>query len=704
VKDESFTRDFCLSRQRGRREFHAFQNEKQKPENVRNPHFAKGMKINMAIKTAVIDNIIVPINGEKNLLELIRKANVELPTFCYHSEISVYGACRMCMVEVEGRGVLPACSTAVEENMVVRTSTKQIRDMRKMIIELMLASHDTDCTSCPKSGDCRLQKIAKQMGVNKIRFKQMKTVQPVDLSSDSIVRDPAKCILCGDCVRTCKEIQSVGALDFAYRGSDAKVITCFNKGIGEIECVNCGQCVKVCPVGALMPRYHINPVWDAIYDKSKTVVVQIAPSVRVALGEYFGHKPGTTTIGQIISALRRMGFDKVYDTNFGADLTVVEEGKEFLERYAKGENLPQFTSCCPAWVKFAEQYYPEMLPNLSTCRSPQQMFGSFAKDKLTKDLGIDRKDLVVVSIMPCTAKKFEANRDEFKEDGNPDVDYVITTKELALMIKESGIDFDNLELGSFDMPLGFSTGGGVIFGSSGGVSEAVLRFAADTLQKGSHQEFKQFRGNEKLKVSEIEIGDVKLRLAVVSGLSNARKLIDKIRRGEEHYDLIEVMACCGGCVNGGGQPITDDRTAVEKRAKGLYDNDKMLPLHISSENPYIQQAYNEELTPKKAHHLLHTTYENRRRILQDDFLINPAENKTVSLTICFGTSCYLRGAQTLYTRLMEHIREKGLESKVEFNASFCGKQCKKGPVVTINGNTIEHCTFEMAVEEIEKHV
>ncbi|MDR1630843.1 MAG: [FeFe] hydrogenase, group A [Oscillospiraceae bacterium] len=658
----------------------------------------------MAIKTAVIDNIIVPINGEKNLLELIRKANVELPTFCYHSEISVYGACRMCMVEVEGRGVLPACSTAVEENMVVRTSTKQIRDMRKMIIELMLASHDTDCTSCPKSGDCRLQKIAKQMGVNKIRFKQMKTVQPVDLSSDSIVRDPAKCILCGDCVRTCKEIQSVGALDFAYRGSDAKVITCFNKGIGEIECVNCGQCVKVCPVGALMPRYHINPVWDAIYDKSKTVVVQIAPSVRVALGEYFGHKPGTTTIGQIISALRRMGFDKVYDTNFGADLTVVEEGKEFLERYAKGENLPQFTSCCPAWVKFAEQYYPEMLPNLSTCRSPQQMFGSFAKDKLTKDLGIDRKDLVVVSIMPCTAKKFEANRDEFKEDGNPDVDYVITTKELALMIKESGIDFDNLELGSFDMPLGFSTGGGVIFGSSGGVSEAVLRFAADTLQKGSHQEFKQFRGNEKLKVSEIEIGDVKLRLAVVSGLSNARKLIDKIRRGEEHYDLIEVMACCGGCVNGGGQPITDDRTAVEKRAKGLYDNDKMLPLHISSENPYIQQAYNEELTPKKAHHLLHTTYENRRRILQDDFLINPAENKTVSLTICFGTSCYLRGAQTLYTRLMEHIREKGLESKVEFNASFCGKQCKKGPVVTINGNTIEHCTFEMAVEEIEKHV
>lgn len=658
----------------------------------------------MAIKTAVIDNILVPINGEKNLLELIRNANVELPTFCYHSEISVYGACRMCMVDIEGRGVVPACSTAAEDGMVVRTSTKQIRSMRKMIIELMLASHEKDCTSCPKSGDCRLQRIAKQMGVDKIRFKQMNTVQPLDLSSESIIRDPAKCILCGDCVRTCNEIQSVGALDFAYRGADAKVVTCFNKGIGEIECVNCGQCVKVCPVGALMPRYHINEVWDAIYDKSKTVIVQIAPAVRVALGEYFGHKPGTTTIGQIISALRRIGFDQVYDTSFGADLTVMEEGKEFLERYKKGENLPQFTSCCPAWVKFAEQYYPEMLPNISTCRSPQQMFGSYAKDKLSKDLGISREDLVVVSIMPCTAKKFEANRDEFKVDDNPDVDYVITTKELSLMIKESGIDFENLELGSFDMPFGFSTGAGVIFGASGGVSEAVLRFAADSLEKGAQQEFRQFRGGEKLKVSEIEIGDVKLRLAVVSGLANARELIDKVRKGEEHYDLIEVMACCGGCVNGGGQPITEDRDAIAKRAKGLFDNDKMLQFHISSQNPYIQQAYNEELTSKKAHNLLHTTYENRRRIIQDDFLINEADDKRAELTICFGTSCYLRGAQDLYIKLMEYLRERDLEKSVEFSASFCGKQCKKGPVLTVNGKSLEHCSFEMAVAEIEKHI
>ncbi len=656
----------------------------------------------MPMKTVVIDNMPVVYEGEKNLLELIRKANIKLPTFCYHSEISVYGACRMCMVEVDGRGLVPACSTAVEENMVVHTSTQQIRDMRKMIIELMLANHDSNCTSCPKSGDCQLQKVAKQMGIDKIRFKKVNTVQPVDMSSDAIVRDPGKCILCGDCVRTCNEIQSVGALDFAFRGSDAKVVTCFNKGMGEIECVNCGQCIKACPVGALMPKYQIKEVWQALHNKEKTVVVQIAPAVRVALGEYFGNKPGTTTIGQIISALRRMGFDQVFDTSFGADLTVIEEGREFLERRAKGENLPLFTSCCPAWVKFAEQYYPEMLSNLSSCRSPQQMFGSYCKERLPKELQIPRENLVVVSIMPCTAKKFEANRDEFKVNGNPDVDYVITTSELALMIQESGIDFNNLELGSFDMPLGFSTGGGVIFGSSGGVSEAVLRFAADTLEKGVTQDFKQFRGNNSTTVSEIEIGGQTLRLAVVSGLANARALIDQIRNGEAAFDLVEVMACCGGCTNGGGQPVSSDRTAAAQRAKGLFDNDKMLQFHISSENPYIQQIYHDEMNPEHAHKLLHTSYENRRRILQDDFLLNQANNKKVSLSICFGTSCYLRGSQKLYTQLIDYIRQHNLDQEVEFSASFCGKQCKKGPVVVVNGKTLEHCDLDLAVAEITK--
>jgi len=656
----------------------------------------------MKNQSVIIDRTMVLVEGERNLLELCRKAGIELPTFCYHSEISVYGACRMCMVEVEGKGIVPACSTKAQDGMVIHTNTKQIRNMRKMIIELMLASHDQNCTTCPKSGDCRLQAIAKQLDVTNVRFKKMGRDEPKDFSSLAILRDPSKCILCGDCVRVCEEIQSVGALGFAYRGAKAHVGTCFNKGIGDIECVGCGQCVKVCPVGALTPKHQINNVWDAIYDKSKTVVVQVAPSVRVALGEYFGKDPGALNIGRIITALRRMGFDRVYDTCFGADFTVTEEGKEFLERRKNGENLPMFTSCCPAWVKFAEQYYPDFLSNLSTCRSPQAMFGSLCKEFLTAEMNIPRENLVVVSVMPCTAKKFEANRSEFKKNGNPDVDYVITSNELALMMKESGVDFDKLELGSFDMPFGFSTGGAVIFGSSGGVSEAVLRFAAETLEKGSAQEFKQLRGENGIKTSEIVVGGESLRLAVVSGLANARKLIDRIRSGEVHYDLVEVMACGGGCVNGGGQPITGDRAAVTKRAKGLYDNDKMLQFHVSSENPYLQQIYAEKLNHEKAHELLHTMFENRKRITQEDFVLGESSGeKALSLEICFGTSCFLRGAQGLYKDLMNYIRENQLEDTIEFKAVFCGKHCKKGPVLNVNGKLLERCTFDNAKKEIQ---
>jgi len=657
----------------------------------------------MKNQTVIIDRLAVPIEGETNLLELCRKSGIELPTFCYHSEISVYGACRMCMVEVEGRGILPACSTKPEDGMVVQTNTKKIRNMRRMIIELMLASHESECTICPKSGDCRLQAIAKQLGVKEVRFKQMNRVEPTDYSSLSVLRNQSKCILCGDCVRVCEEIQSVGALGFAYRGIKAQVGTCFHQGLGNVECVGCGQCIKVCPVGALTPKYQINEVVEAIYDKSKTVVVQIAPAVRVAIGEHFGKEPGTLTIGHIITALRRMGFDKVYDTCFGADFTVVEEGKEFLERRKNGENLPMFTSCCPAWVKFAEQYYPDFISHLSTCKSPQQMFGSLCKDLLTKELGIPRENLVVVSIMPCTAKKFEANRDEFKTNGNPDIDFVITSEELALMIKESGIEFSRLEPGSFDMPFGFSTGGAVIFGSSGGVSEAVLRFAADTLEKGSAKEYKQLRGEDGVKTTEITLGNITITLAVVSGLANARRLIDRIRKGEVHYDLIEVMACSGGCVNGGGQPITGDRTAVAKRAKGLYDNDKMMQFHISSENPYLQQIYAKSLPHEKAHELLHTGYENRRRITTEDFMLGESTaEKALSLEICFGTSCFLRGSQQLYKDVMGYLRENGLEEKTDFKANFCGKHCKKGPVMSVNGKMLEKCTFDTAKTEIEK--
>jgi len=657
----------------------------------------------MKNQTVIIDRVATTIEGEKNLLELCRKSGIELPTFCYHSEISVYGACRMCMVEVEGRGILPACSTKPEDGMVVSTNTKKIRNMRKMIIELMLASHDKNCTTCHKSSDCRLQNIAKQLGVNEIRFKQMNRVEPLDSSSDAVLRDQSKCILCGDCVRVCEEIQSVGALGFSYRGIKAQVGTSFHKGLGTVECVGCGQCIKVCPVGALTPKFQINEVVEAIYDKTKTVVVQIAPAVRVALAEHFGKDPGTLSIGKMVTALRRMGFDRVYDTCFGADFTVVEEGKEFLQRRQNNGNFPMFTSCCPAWVKFAEQYYPDYLSNLSTCSSPMQMFGALCKELLPKELNIPRENLVVVSIMPCTAKKFEARRDEFKVNGNPNIDHVITTEELALMIKESGIDFAKLEPGSFDLPFGFFTGGAVIFGSSGGVAEAVLRFAADTLEKGSAKEFKQLRGEDGIKESEITIGKESLKLAVVSGLTNAKKLIDRIRKGEVHYDLIEVMACPGGCVNGGGQPITEDRTAVAKRAKGLYDNDKMLQFHVSSENPYLQQIYAKNLNPEEEHRLLHTHFENRRRITTEDFMLGQSSGeKALSLEICFGTSCFLRGSQQLYKDIMGYLRENELEEKTDIKANFCSKHCKKGPVLTINGKTIEQCTFELAKKEIEK--
>lgn len=657
-------------------------------------------------QTVTIDKMTVPIDGERNLLELVRKAKIDLPTFCYHSDMSVYGACRMCMVDVKGNGIVAACSTPPADGMVVNTNTKQLRDMRKMIVELMLANHDQNCTTCPKSGDCKLQKIARQMGIDKVRFQQVNQDKVRDLSSDAIIRDPGKCVLCGDCVRVCDEIQSVGVLDFADRGAEARVVACFDKGLGEVECVNCGQCVKVCPVGALIPKHQINEVWDALHDEDKYVVVQIAPAVRVALGEYFGYKPGTTTTGQIVTALRLMGFDQVFDTAFAADLTVIEEGNEFLERATKGENLPQFTSCCPAWVKFAEQYYPDMLPNLSSCRSPQQMFGSLMKDTLTKELNIPREKMVVVSIMPCTAKKFEANRPEFSVDGNKDVDYVLTTQELSLMIRERGLTFSQLEPGSFDMPYGFKTGAGVIFGSSGGVSEAVLRYAAEKLSngKGIQTGFVEISSGG-VRTLNVRMGDKDLRLAVVSGLGSARTLIDKIRKGEEYYDLVEVMACCGGCVNGGGQPITDEKMAVESRSRELFDNDKMLQFHSAHENPYVRELYEDGMTPEIAHHLLHTEYNNRKRIHAEEVSLSEGVGeKSLKLNICFGTSCFLRGAQELYTRLMEYVRQNGMESDTEFTASFCTERCKKGPVLVVNGKAIEQCTFEMAVEEIQKAI
>jgi NADH-quinone oxidoreductase subunit G len=581
------------------------------------------MNQNATTRSLNVDGREVPINGERNLLEVIRKAGIDLPTFCYHSDLSVYGACRLCLVDIEGRGIQGACSTPAEPGMKVRTQTAEIREIRQIAIELLLANHNQQCPTCPKNTACQLQDVARKLGIRKVRFKPLHEPEPLDETSLSLVRDPGKCVLCGDCVRFCAEIQGIGAIDFAFRGHDAAVLPAFGRGLGEGECVNCGQCAAVCPTGALSPRPEVDAVWQALHDPAKTVVAQVAPAVRVALGEIFGLPPGTLSSGQLVTALRRLGVAKVYDTAFSADLTVVEEAHEFLQRKASGQRLPQFTSCCPAWVKFAEQYFPDLLPNLSSCKSPQQMLGALCKAILPAELGIPRRDLVVVSIMPCTAKKFEAKRPEFARDGLPDVDHVLTTQELGRMIEEAGLRFADLEPGSFDLPLGFKTGAGIIFGNSGGVSEAVLRCAVEKLtgQPLANPDFYPVRGEEGLRFADLSVQGTRLRLAVVHGLKNARLLAEKVRRGECALDLIEVMACPGGCVGGAGQPVSRGAAARQLRARGLYDADKHLELHKSQENPFVTGCYQRhlgEVGGPHAHQLLHTCHENRRPLAAPD--------------------------------------------------------------------------------------
>lgn len=656
--------------------------------------------MNNEAKTVTIDGRQVPMNGERNLLELIRRAGIDLPTFCYHSDLSVYGACRLCLVDIKGRGIQGACSTPAEPGMVVRTQTQEIREIRKISIELLLANHDQQCPTCPKSAACQLQEIARKLGVRQVRFKPVHQLAELDYSSVSVVRDPNKCVLCGDCVRFCSEIQGIGAIDFAHRGHQAAVLPAFGKGLGEGECVNCGQCAAVCPTGALTPRPEVDEVWKALSDPAKTVVAQIAPAVRVALGEAFGLQPGSSSSGQMVAALKRLGFDKVYDTSFSADLTVVEEANEFLKRKAKGERLPQFTSCCPGWVKFAEQYFPELLPNLSSCKSPQQMLGAVCKAYLPEELGIARENLVVVSIMPCTAKKFEARRPELEQDGIRDVDYVLTTQELARMIEEAGLRFQKLEAESYDMPLGFKTGAGVIFGNSGGVSEAVLRYAAEQIagEKLQNPDFPAVRGEDGLRLTTVAVDGVQLKLAVVHGLKNARTIAEKVRRGECDLDLIEVMACPGGCVGGAGQPVARDPEVRRERTRGLYEADKNLDLHKSQENHFVTELYRKylgEIGGRKVHHLLHTKYQNRRRIADENLLLGDGPAK-VQMHVCVGTNCFVKGSQGILREVLDEVNDKQLDGQVNVKAGFCFEKCEHGPVVEVDGKRIERCTGSKA--------
>ena len=557
-----------------------------------------------------IDGRTVEFTDEPNVLAVIRKADIDIPTLCYHSELSVYGACRLCTVENERGKTFASCSEPPRDGMIVYTNTPRLMKYRKLILELLLAAHCRDCTTCIKSGECQLQSLAHRMGVENIRFENTKEQHPLDFSSPSIVRDPNKCILCGDCVRMCDNVQSVNAIDFAYRGTRALVTPAFNKKIAETDCVNCGQCRVVCPTGAISIHTNTDAIWDLLADKNTKVVAQIAPAVRVAVGDRFGLPKGENVMGKLVNVLHRLGFDEVYDTSYGADLTVIEESEELMNRLEAGENLPLFTSCCPAWVKFCEERYPDLAKNLSTCRSPQQMFGAVVREYYKDPEKSGGKRIVSVSIMPCTAKKEEILRPESTTNGKQDIDYVLTTTELIGMIRKAGIRFENLEIEATDMPFGIGSGAGVIFGVTGGVTEAVLR----RLREGHNRvemekiKFSGVRGEEGLKEVEFDYNGRTIRAAVVSGLGNANNLMKRIEKGEAQYDFVEVMACRRGCIMGGGQPVPVDPESRIARSKGIYDTDINTQIKKSNENPLVQSLY-DGLLKGKTHELLHRNFE-----------------------------------------------------------------------------------------------
>lgn len=552
----------------------------------------------------IIDNMPVEISGEKNILSVIRKAGIELPTFCYYSELSVYGACRMCVVEDKAGNIYSACSTPPKGGMEIRTNTPRLRRYRKTILELLLSNHCRDCTTCEKNRNCKLQELAQHFGIRQVRFNDTSIDPEPDTSSPCIVRNKSKCILCGDCVRMCDEVQNVGAIDFAFRGSKMCVSPAFDEPIASTKCVGCGQCAAVCPTGAITVKNDTAELWQVISDEDTEVVVQIAPAVRVGIGKEFGLPEGVSVMGKMVAALKRMGVDKVFDTTTGADLTVLEEANEFLTRVQKGERLPLFTSCCPAWVRYAELNYPELVPNISTCRSPMQMFAAVLKEYYSQQ----RKKVAVVAVMPCTAKKFEAERDEFIDEGVPTVDYVITTQELIKMIQEAGIIFPEIEPEALDMPFGATTGAGVIFGVTGGVTEAVLRHVSDdkSIYAMRAIAFTGVRGLNGVKESVLTLEGREIHIAMVSGLKNADNLVKMLQSGERKYDFIEVMACPGGCICGAGQPFTNGE-GKKCRSAGLYEADRMSSMKRSEENPAVLSLYN-GLLQGKIHELLHVDY------------------------------------------------------------------------------------------------
>ena len=556
--------------------------------------------------TMTIDGRKVQFTDEKNVLSVIRNAGIDIPTLCYHSEVSTFGACRLCTVEDDRGRTFASCSEEPRDGMVIFTNTGRIKRHRKLILELLLAAHCRDCTTCVKSGECNLQMLAHRLGVTQVRFANTREIHEVDTSSPSIVRDPNKCILCGDCIRACDELQGIGALGFAFRGTDAMVMPAFNKKIAQTLCVNCGQCRVYCPTGAISIHTNTDEVWEALGDPEVRVVAQVAPAVRVAVGDAFGIERGKSVMGKIVNVLHRLGFDEVYDTAFSADLTVMEESAEFLNRVEAGIKLPLLTSCCPSWVKFVTDQYPEFKANLSTCRSPQGMMSALVKEWYRDPKNAKGKRTVMVSIMPCTAKKMEAKRPNSFTKGEQDTDIVITTTELIRMIRNSGIDFACLTPEASDVPFGFGSGGGVIFGVTGGVTEAVLRRLIPEHDKVALDAIAEcgVRGDDAIKSFQFDYNGRTLSICVVSGLIHAREVMEQVKAGELHYDLIEVMACRRGCIMGGGQPPRAGNRTKAARAKGIYNADNLAIIKKPDENPMVMSLY-EGLLKGKAHELLH---------------------------------------------------------------------------------------------------
>ncbi|MCR4440582.1 MAG: NADH-dependent [FeFe] hydrogenase, group A6 [Peptococcaceae bacterium] len=579
----------------------------------------------MEMVTLTIDGQEVRVPAGSTVLEAARKAGIDIPTLCYLKEINKIGACRVCLVEIEKtRGLQPSCVYPVAEGMKVKTNTPVVREARKAVVELILSNHPMECLTCSRNTNCELQALAKKLGIKDIRFEGENTEFPVDSSAPAIERIPDKCILCRRCVSVCNQVQGVGVLGVTERGFESIVAPPFHRELNDVNCVLCGQCVNVCPVGALREKDHTKRVWEAINDPEKIVVVQTAPAVRVALGEEFGFPIGTSVTGKMVAALRRLGFDRVFDTDFTADLTILEEGSELLERLKNGGKLPLLTSCSPGWVKYCEHHYPEFLDNLSTAKSPQQMFGALAKTYFAEKIGVDPARIYSVSIMPCTAKKFERQRPEMKDSGFSDVDAVLTTRELASMIKEAGIDFSGLPEEKYDEPMGISTGAGLIFGATGGVMEAALRTVYEivTGKTLKNLDFIAVRGLEGIKEAAVDLPPLgTVKVAVAHGLGNAKKVLERVKAKEAEYHFIEIMACPGGCLAGGGQPLVSGPERMKMaedfralRAKAIYEEDKGMPLRKSHENPAIKALYEEYLVKplgEKSHHLLHTHYHAR---------------------------------------------------------------------------------------------